>query len=193
MFWTRVKIAATVLLAVVGVLGTGAGVATYQKLAAQQPEQKRAQAQQAVPVVDPTDDVEREVSTFLKNLILSSDEVKALLATSRESNTLKDLLKARYVVASEEVSARFMEFMTGRGTLDIFISSTRRLLDAERELSGKRDAQIAAMEKQLRLLKEAEKVNQARYDAGRITVQDLAQIKYNRLDAEIALERAKGR
>jgi RNA polymerase sigma factor (sigma-70 family) len=193
MFWTRVKIATAVLLAL-GVLSTGAGVVTYQKLAAQQPDPKKAQIQKAVAVGQteekPQDD---EGDALLKDLILPADKVTAMLATSKESDKLKSLLKERYEAASEVVDARFREFLAGRGTLDILIQSSHRLFDAERELSAKKADQIAAAEKRLRLLKAVEEVNKGRYDDGRISIQDYAQSKYNRLEAEIWLERAKAK
>jgi hypothetical protein len=193
MLWTQVKIAATALLAV-AVLGAGAGVVTYPKLAAQQPDPKKAQAPEVV-AADQKEEKRQddEADALRKDLVLPADKVKALLATSKESDKLKSLLKQRYEAAGEEVEGRFKEFLAGRGTLDIFIESSLRLCDAERELSAQNACQIVALEKRLRLLKEAEKINQVRFNAGRIPSQDLAQIKYNRLDAEIALERAKER
>ena len=42
-------------------------------------------------------------------------------------------------------------------------------------------------------MKEVEKVNQARFDAGRVAVADLAETKFYRIQAEIWLERAKAK
>ena len=41
-------------------------------------------------------------------------------------------------------------------------------------------------------MQRVEDINQARFNAGQIAVQDLAESQYFRLDAEIQLERAKG-
>jgi hypothetical protein len=192
MFGTQVKIAATVLL-VVAVLGTGAGVVTYPKLAAQQPGQKKAQ-EEVIAVEEPSEvNIVKKANAFLKDVLLADDAVKALLATSKESDKLKALLKDRYDEASLELAGRFAYFMTGRGTLFILLDSSRRLFDAERELSDQKTHQIAAAEKHLRLLKEVEKANKERFEAGRVSVQDYAQSKYYRLEAEIWLERAKAK
>jgi hypothetical protein len=182
------------LLLAVLVLGAGAGVVTYQKLAAQQPDPKKAQIPELVAADQKAEKLQDdEADALLKDLVLPADKVKELLATSKGSDKLKSLLKDRYEAASEELTARFKEFLIGRGTLDILINSSHRLFEAERELSDKKADQIAAGEKRLRLLQEVEQVNQRRFDDGRIAAQDYAQSKYNRLEAEIWLERAKER
>jgi RNA polymerase sigma factor (sigma-70 family) len=106
-------------------------------------------------------------------------------------NKLPELYKALLEAARTEMDARRKEFEAGRGTLDIMLGASRRLLQAEVESSQKRPDQIAAYEAHLKRMKEAEELNQARFNAGRIMVQDLAQSTYYRVEAEIWLERAK--
>src|SRR5262249_25367116 len=93
--------------------------------------------------------------------------------------------------AKLELDSRTKEFMAGRGTLDITMGASKRLLEAERESSPKRADQIAACEAHLNRMKEIENVNRQRFNAGRIGIQDLAESTYYRIEAEIWLERAK--
>jgi outer membrane protein TolC len=65
------------------------------------------------------------------------------------------------------------------------------LLKAERDLSTKKADQVAAWETHRQRMQDAYVINQARYNEGRISIIDLAQADYYRLDAEIGLERAK--
>ena len=71
------------------------------------------------------------------------------------------------------------------------LGSSQRLLQAEFDLSSKRADHIAALEAHWQRMREVETINQARHDAGRIPIQDLAQSRSGRCRAEILLERAK--
>ena len=104
---------------------------------------------------------------------------------------MKSLLKARLDAASTALKARWKEYCAGRGTLDILIASSKRTLEAERDLSTSKANQIAAWESHLQRMQQLYVINLARYNAGRISIQDLADTDYFRLDAEIGLERAK--
>jgi outer membrane protein TolC len=106
---------------------------------------------------------------------------------------LRPLLTARHDAAKEELQARKNEFDAGRGTLDIVFGAARRVLHAERELSDKKEDQVAALQAYLDVMKEIEEINKGRFDAGRIPLQDFKQAEYYRLDAEIMLERAKAK
>jgi DNA-directed RNA polymerase specialized sigma24 family protein len=104
---------------------------------------------------------------------------------------MKSLLWDRVDAAKREVKARCKEFHSGRGLLQIYLDASRRLLEAERDMSAKKADQATAWEMQRQRMQDAYDVNLARYDAARIAIQDLLQAKYYRLDAEIGLERAK--
>jgi RNA polymerase sigma factor (sigma-70 family) len=193
MFVTKLKTLVVAILAV-GALGTG--VLAYPRLVGQQPvpdpEQRPPAAVQAPgparPDVaqQPSEEeqaAERALHTF------GEAKVKALLDRSRASGKLKALLKERYDAALTESGARLKEFYAGRGTLDICLGASLRLLEAERELSTRREDQIAALENHRKRMAAIEELNQARYDAGRIPIQDLSQSKYYRIQAEIWIER----
>ena len=81
--------------------------------------------------------------------------------------------------------------MAGRGTLSFFLSSSERLLEAERALSDKKADQVVAIESHWKRMRQIEKVNEERFDAGRIPIQDVLQSRFYRLQAEIRLERAR--
>jgi RNA polymerase sigma factor (sigma-70 family) len=121
------------------------------------------------------------------------EEKKADKPAPAAEDKLTALLKERVEAAKTWEKARHEQFLAGRGTLDILFEASKRLLEAERELSDKKADQIAALEAYFKLMKEIEEVNQARYDAGRVGIDDLAQSKYYRLEAEIWLERAKAK
>jgi hypothetical protein len=105
---------------------------------------------------------------------------------------LQPLLQARLDAAREEFDARKKEFDVGRGTLDIVFGASHRILHSQKELNPKKDDQIAALQAHLDRMKDVEQINTDRFNAGRITIQDLKVAEYYRLDAEIMLERAKG-
>jgi hypothetical protein len=112
---------------------------------------------------------------------------------AKAENRLPALLKARVEAAKTEVWARNQEFLVGRGTLDILVGASRRLLVAEQELGLNRADQIAALEKHFTLMKEVQEINEERFRDGRIPIQDVKEAEYYRLDAEIQLERAKAK
>jgi RNA polymerase sigma factor (sigma-70 family) len=184
MFMTKLKIAAVLLI--LGLVGAGTGLATYHRFPSDQPGSAVAVPGQPIP-----EEVQPPVSESLPVALLSDEKVDALLAASTANDKLKPLLKERYQAASVEMESRYKDFVAGRGTLDILFGSSRRLLEAERELSDRKADQIAALERRWKILRAVEQLNQARFNAGRIPIHDLAVSRFHRLDAEIMLERAK--
>jgi len=122
---------------------------------------------------------------------MSGDRINVLLAGTKAGDKMGELVKGQLEAAKAEVDARWQEFLAGRGTLDMMLGSSQRLLLAEFDLSTKRMDRIAALEAHWQRLREVETINQTRYDAGRIAIQDLAQVRFGRCRAEILLERAK--
>jgi hypothetical protein len=117
--------------------------------------------------------------------------IKKLVDALRGPAKTKSLLKERCEAAFTECDARWQDFLAGRGTLDIFLGSSQRLCTAERDLSLKKADQVAALEGHWKRMQKVEEINQARFNAARIAVQELAQSRYFRLDAEIQLARAR--
>jgi RNA polymerase sigma factor (sigma-70 family) len=190
MFMSKMQTA--VIVGLVAVVFGGGGIATYQTLHAQPPATLKA-TEPAKPQTapDPTAQDEDPPEFALARPGLSAAKVDGLLKASTESDKMKALLKARYAAGAVMLESRWKEFLAGRGTLDILCSATERLLRTEIEICATKADRILAWEAHLRLAQEMHHVNQARWDAFRIPIQDLKQTEFLALDAEIALERLK--
>jgi hypothetical protein len=104
---------------------------------------------------------------------------------------IKSLLKERLDAVNTEAQARSEEYRAGRGTLDMLLNAYVRLFQAERDLSSTTPGQVAAWERHWQRMREVYLITLARYEAGRISVQDFAQSHFCRLEADIGLERAR--
>jgi hypothetical protein len=192
MLMSKIKLAATVLL-LAAIVGGGAGVVSYQTLGAQPPKQPEAAKREVVAPAQqetPEERAERLEASALTT-VTGEDKVKEMLNVLNADLKMMSLLKDRFDAAKTEVEARGREYAAGRGTLDIFLGASRRLLAAELDLSAKGSDHVAAWRSHLLRMQGIYEINLRRYNDGRISVQDLAQPNYYRLDAEIGLERAK--
>ena len=163
----------------------------------------QAPAKQPVekPKPDPVAEHEKELKAWLENrqqnqeppeVVKQSDErIKVMMNNLMIRDGIKTLLKEQYDAAQTEATNRWKGFMAGRETLDILHASSVRLLQAELDLSDQQADAVAGFEAHWRRMKDAEIVSKNKYDAGRLSVQDFAQSRYNRVRAEIWLERAK--
>ncbi len=188
MFLTKVKIAVVILLA-----AGGAGAGTWGLASARpadDPASRKAEAVAPAPKPAPkaAPPVDEEGTKFWP---MDEKKVKALLEASTAGKKMKELLKDRLATAHEAAFCRYQHYLAGRGTLDILLGASLRLLDSEQELSDKKADQIAALERHLRRMKELETILQAQHKAGRASLADYDQAKYFRLQAEIWLEKAK--
>jgi hypothetical protein len=104
---------------------------------------------------------------------------------------LRKLLKARYNEVVGEVKGLYQLYMAGRGSIDIFAEAGQRLVQAGLELYDKPAEKVTLLTQYLELTKEVEKLAQARHDAGQVFVTEIHRARYQRLDAEIQLLRAK--
>jgi hypothetical protein len=202
MLWTKIKTAATLLL-IAAVIGGGAGMVTYQKLAAQAPNQPVAGKQKAVALVqqtaleqnaeerDPEAALKKRIDTAPEPILTPDDELKKMLEMETFDEKMKTLLWDRVEAARTVVTRRWKEFFVGRGTLDIYLNSSRRLLAAELDLSSNQADHVAAWETHRQRMQAVYDLNRERYNAGRLSLQDVEDSHYYCLDAEIGLERAK--
>jgi RNA polymerase sigma factor (sigma-70 family) len=188
MFVTKLKLAALVVLTFAA---TGAGTwALAQSNRTAPPHREVAGPPPAPPAAareDPPEVPPKDVPA------MDATRVKELLDAMKASDKLKALLKEQHEQALTCYTSRWEEFLAGRGTLDIMLQASRLLLEAEQALSDKKADQVTALENHWRRMKVTEDVNQARFDAGRLPISDLAQTKFYRLQAEIALERARAK
>jgi hypothetical protein len=136
-------------------------------------------------------DPEMKIDDLLKTNQQATPE--PLPAGTTAPALLKELSKSRRDAALAEVAARFDEFRAGLGALALLTDAIHRLRDAEVQLSDDPQSQYAACDRAYQLFKIIEAINEARFQAGRIAVQDLAQARYHRLAAEIERLRARMR
>jgi hypothetical protein len=200
MLLTKLKIVAGAVVAMAS-LGTTTGVVLYGKSAGDTPQTAPAGA----PIVSVRQQVPaagehlRDLDQALAHLMSDSDgmpdispqRMKTVLADAKADGRIKSLVKAQFEAAAGEAHARWREFMAGRGTLAFFIGSSERLLAAESDLSDQQTDHVAALEHHWRRMREVEKVNNERFNDGRIAIQDVLESRFYRLQAEIRLERAR--
>jgi RNA polymerase sigma factor (sigma-70 family) len=105
----------------------------------------------------------------------------------------RDIVKEMIQTAKTEQELRKQEFLTGRGSVDELYASSRRVAEAYGQDPTARKDFLTALEDHVKRMKEAEDIAKVRFDTGKITGQDLAAIKYHRLEAELWLEREKGK
>jgi hypothetical protein len=104
---------------------------------------------------------------------------------------LRRLQKARYNAALDEGKARFNEYLAGRGGLEKLMAAARRVLESGLELNTGAADRIQLRVQLLELAREVEKISQAKYEAGRLPVAEMARARYLRADAEIQLLQAR--
>jgi hypothetical protein len=119
-------------------------------------------------------------------------KAKGPAAAAQAGDELGELLKQRAEVARQGLKAAQEESQAGRGTIEQLVGWSRKIAEAELD-RGNRKAGLAALEEHVERAKEFEKASRARFDAGRISPQELAAARYARLDAEIWLARVKAK
>jgi hypothetical protein len=128
-------------------------------------------------------------SQVLPDLLSAKELAKAARELGR--CTLTQLRQASIDVARQECQARAQEFLAGRGTLDILLGSSRRLLEAELVVCTQKTERVAALERHWERMMMMEVINKGRHDAGRIATKDYMETRYARLEAEIRLIRLR--
>jgi RNA polymerase sigma factor (sigma-70 family) len=114
-------------------------------------------------------------------------------AKPKDGGRLSELLQKRSEIAKAEFDARHQEWLAGRGTQDILLGASRRLLQADLERARTKAERLAARKAFLDRATEVAKLSEAGFEAGRVRAADHYQAEFYRLDAEIELEREKGR
>lgn len=116
----------------------------------------------------------------------------AIKALEKE-DPLQALLQDRLKYAEEEVRALKEQFLAGRllWNHETVARALGHLLKAELEMSKTKAARIAAHEKYLKELQELVKVDQARFEEGKVEFAQFAAAQYFLADAKIELEREK--
>jgi len=102
----------------------------------------------------------------------------------------KDLAEARLEAGQLAYVGRYYEFLAGRGTLDVMLETSQTWLQDELALSADNNQRIAALEREWESSWVTDRVDEARYKAGRIAIQDFLQSRYNLLLGQIRLIQA---
>jgi hypothetical protein len=201
MFLTKVKVAAVTVLALV-VLSAGTGKVIWQRQAGAQPPAKEKTAIEKVEadIADRAKQRAVEIDALMNGrrqgqeppvADMPEQKAKALLAGLKRGKKMNALLKDQYDAAHTEAKARWRGFLFGRETLDILLGASLRLLQAELDLSAQPADQLAAFGAYWQRARDLEMINKDKYDNGRLALQDYAQSRFTRIQAEIWLERAK--
>jgi hypothetical protein len=99
------------------------------------------------------------------------------------------LAQARLEAAQDCYLARFEQFRAGKVTCDFVVASLRQVVESKYAVSTSQADRAAAVEEWWRHAFGAEHVNQLQYDAGRVSIIELASARLERLDAELELHR----
>jgi hypothetical protein len=118
---------------------------------------------------------------------MAQDKREALLADPA------NLARQRLEAARDGYRARFEEFLSGRGTLDLLTYLAARVLVAELAVRDRPEDQVSAYESYWACTKGAELINDGRFATGRVPVADYLRTKYDRLDAELRWSEARAR
>jgi len=120
------------------------------------------------------------------------------LAVAQEPNRtevknakLKDLLNERLATAKEFAKQVKMRFDNLQGTIDQLVEANRMLADAELDLCDSDKDKIAVLERFVATTKETEKRAAQLVRSGQALTSTELKARMERLQAEIALERAK--
>lgn len=113
------------------------------------------------------------------------------LSEDPKDDELRKLLKARYNEALAEVDVASKLFQAAQGSYDSVAGARQRLLRAGLELCDQPADKVALLTQHVERAVAAEKVAQAAQEAGRGSAAAVHRARYQRLDAEIQLLRAK--
>jgi outer membrane protein TolC len=119
------------------------------------------------------------------------DELKPLAAAEQKDGKVKELLKERLATLKTLADLTVNDYKAGRVSFDRVHQAMRAVLDAELELCESAKERVTILEQAVKLAKEFETVAEAQFRIGKVTQSDVLLAKVNRLDTEIALERAK--
>jgi RNA polymerase sigma factor (sigma-70 family) len=118
-------------------------------------------------------------------------ELSAVEAARATGANVQSLLKERLATLKDLAKAVEADYRTGNATFEQVAHAQRSLFEAELELCESAKERLAIHERMLMLAKETEKVVDALFRTAKAKQSDVLRAKANRLEAEIALERAK--
>lgn len=110
-----------------------------------------------------------------------------------KDSKLKGLLRERLATLRDVAAETTKEYTSGRVSFDRVYQALRMSLDAELELCDTDKERVTVLEKVVAQAREFEKAATQRAKAGLATTSDALMAKAGRLEAEIALERARAK
>jgi RNA polymerase sigma factor (sigma-70 family) len=117
---------------------------------------------------------------------------RSAVETARATGArVRSLLKERLATLKELVKVAEADYRNGNATFEQVAHAQRSLFEAELELSESAKERLAIHERMVTLAKKTEKIADALFRARQAKQSDVLRAKANRLEAEIALERAK--
>ena len=112
-------------------------------------------------------------------------------AAEAKDSKLQGLLKERLATLREIAAQTDQAYRAGQATMEQVVQANQSLLAAELDLCASAKERIAILQKGVELAKQQEEVAMQRSRAGVAPAYVPLKAKVNRLEAEIALERAK--
>ena len=110
-----------------------------------------------------------------------------------KGDKVKELLKERLAVLQEAAKLAAQDYQTGKASFDRLHQARMAVLSARLELGETDQERGAILEEAVALAKDNEKTATALYQAGKAPASDPLLARAGRLEAEIALERAKAK
>src|SRR5207245_2937344 len=104
---------------------------------------------------------------------------------------LTKLAEGKSSAAFDSFLSRSRQCLVGLCTLNLVLEASRRWLSADLAMSNKPEDRLAAYERHWEAMRLIEDFNRARYQAGRIAIQDYLETVYARVDAELQWNRAR--
>ena len=136
------------------------------------------------------------IAIALVNGNLATNSVSIAVEPNRteiKNAKLKNLLNERLAIAREYAKQVKVRFDNLQGTIDELVKANRMLADAELDLCDSDQDKIAVLESFVATTKETEKRAALLARAGQATTSTELKAKMGRLQAEIALVRAKAK
>jgi outer membrane protein TolC len=112
---------------------------------------------------------------------------------NRHSKKVRALQEERLVTLKEIAAEKEKAFRDGRAPSEDVLQAKLLVLGAELELCDSDGERVAVHESIVAVAKEIEETQASRYKAQRLSHSDLLTAKANRLEAEVAHERAKAK
>jgi hypothetical protein len=106
-------------------------------------------------------------------------------------DALRKLQIERFNAALREAGSRFEHYQLGRTNFLALTDAVRRLMLAERDMARNPAEMTAALQRWVDFLKEADRIAEAMFQAGRIAPADRELARYSLLDAQIELLKAQ--